>query len=122
MTANVTTVTALSEAEIFRAFCELEREELGETNREFMFFAHGVPLNNEAIHNLMTELGEEAMESASPFELLRQYKSHLERCARQLEEVIEQATHHRAMAREIVMLVNRKHRIRVAAVSTTGTN
>lgn len=100
----------------------VEHEDSADINREYLFFARGVPVEHNAVHAMMYALADEALESDEPIELLRRNKSSLERCTRQLEGVIDHATKHQEMAEAIVVLVNRKHRIRVPAVSVDDTN
>ena len=119
MTANVFSMAALSEAETFNAFCNQEYEFGSEaTNHDYYFHPFGVPMDEEPFHDLMAHIGEQALASDTPLDLLERYEAYLDRCSIRINELIEVATRYRAMSREIVMLVNRKQRVRVPAVTT----
>jgi hypothetical protein len=118
MTANIFSMATLSEAEMFNAFCSHEYEFGSElTNHDYYFHAAGVPLEEVPVHELMAHIGERALASDNPLDLLERYEAYLDRCSIRINELIEAATRYRAMSREIVMLVNRRQRVRVPAAT-----
>lgn len=117
-TTNIFSMAALSDAEMFSAFCNQEYEFGSDiTNHDYYFHAFGVPMDEEPFHELMDQLGERALASDNPLDLLTRYETYLDRRSIRINSMIESATRHRAMSREIVMLVNRKQRVRVPAAT-----
>jgi hypothetical protein len=116
MTVNVFSMAAFSEAEMFNAFCEHEYQYGSEIiNREYYFHAFGILEDEDPFHELMAYIGERALASDNPSGLLARYEGYLDRCSIRIQDLIDVAARHRAMSREIVMLVNRKQRVRVPA-------
>lgn len=116
MSSQLFSMAGLSEAEIFTSFCSQEHAYgSGCTNLDCYFVPAGVPMEEEAFYDMMDRLGEQALASEAPIAQLQRFQVYLARCADQIGDVIEAATQHRAMSREIVMLVNRKQRVRVPA-------
>jgi hypothetical protein len=123
MNASVFSMAAPSDAEVFNAFCKQEYEFGSDvTNSDYYFHPFGVPMEEEPFHDLMEHLGEQALASDNPLDLLARYETYLDRCSIRINSLIEAATRYRAMSCEIVMLVNRKQRVRVpAATAATPT-
>lgn len=119
MTSNIYSMAALSEAEIFNAFCNQEYESGSDVNNyDYYFHPFGIPMDEEPFYDLMMHIGDQALASDNPLDLLERYEAYLDRCSIRISELIEVATRYRAMSREIVMMVNRKQRVRVPATTT----